>query len=287
MLDTFKPKNTLAVFYETISFIKKFVNVVNGSLQLLFIAFYCYSIYINLENTHKLIFFSAFLVLELLGSLIFIVATVKDKKDSKRKIKIIKKVIIYSKLVVKLFVCAFSLYTIINGNLSGFRLFMEIMPMVCLVICLIIRFICEIIEKYLNLFIAGIEMDALEIANSKLGRAVTTVKDAVKNPAATIIDVIDKPFERALRQNDNENGGEETQDVKQEKVDKTKEKYRKKVSKLAQKQEELNKEKKEQKQEQDQKEKQERLNNSVNKFKSHIKEFFGLNDDDGDSTEEK
>jgi hypothetical protein len=88
---------TKIVVYKLKQDIEKLLHVVNVIVSLFFIGYYCYSIYVNIDNITFLVINSIFLFLGIFGFILYLVTYKKNNKN----IKIIKNIIGKSKYLTK------------------------------------------------------------------------------------------------------------------------------------------------------------------------------------------
>lgn len=206
---------TKIVVYKLKQDIEKLLHVVNVIVSLFFIGYYCYSIYINIDNITFLVINSIFLFLGIFGFILYLVTYKKNNKN----IKIIKNIIGKSKYLTKV---AVLIINTVNVWKYGGTLISKILLIVS-AITIISQLLLEIIKififKYVELFNESIHQDLEFVFN------LSKIKESKGN----FFEMLDAPLEKLA----NKLEGKEKVKTKGEKeLDKLVDQYGDKVKEL-------------------------------------------------------
>ncbi len=174
--------------------------VIDIIVQIVFIALYSYSIYAY-RNYGVLLGVNIFLLAISLVYFIFhvIAISAKNKKFKKVVKNKIKKSIVYTKLIIKMFTIGLSIYEVTKVAYTDLKLIMLIVAVVLFFVQIIFEAIKLLIEKYTKIIWQGIQMDYEELKNSTAYKTITKVVDTCQNPVAVLVESVNKPLKAVLK----------------------------------------------------------------------------------------
>lgn len=240
--------------------------VVDFIVQIIFLGFYAYSIYSNLNNTLLLTIYIILLSVSLFYFIFYIVTLNNKSKIFKKKIKYkVKKFVKYTKLLTSAITLGLAVYELINYETSDFTKILTIVSGISFGIQILIEFVTMFVNKYVDLFTESIKMDYEDsdlIKNTV--KTITKAKDIKANPLGELLAAVDILPEKLSNKRNN--------DFKEEEIELTPEqiKTREKIEKYK----EPIVESIEQKKEIETIKRKEKIEKEKKELKDHLKSIF-------------
>lgn len=252
-------ERTRAVLSSFLEDVKRIAFITACIVQGVFIVFYAYSIFNNLD---KLVFLIIYLILFVLSVVWFTIWLIKRKQ--KKRIKKIRKAKEYLKWIANTTMLVVRIVEIVQFDADFLSKVLLILSAIMLLLQVIIEFVKNFIDRYYNDFVYAVEKDFELLKPSRW--------------KSNVLKLIDAPFEKlALKKegNDKEIPKEEQRSneyVKRFRVVNAKNKRIKKEQKVIKKQI-------------IQQEEKERVRNEAKELKSHLAIIFGKKNKDKDIEE--
>lgn len=156
-------------------------------VQIIFLFFYSYSIY---KNVDFLLFLVIYIVLAVLSLLHFIYFLASNKSDNKKLVKKIKRVFRISKYLINGTMLGVNIYEMLKYGITDFNKVLLVVSGISLLVQVIIECARFFIEKYIELFQYSLKTDLKGIywAKEKM--------DSVKEVKGNFFSLIDAPLEK-------------------------------------------------------------------------------------------
>ena len=183
MWDLLKDSNTVKALYKIKEEFSLLSRLADYILQIIFIGYYCYSIYANLENTVLLIINIVLLVFALVY---FIYTMFKEKILNKKTKRTISRFYRYSKLLIRVFTVGLSVYTVMKFKHSDLQVIITALTVISWAIQVLIEVVRFLIDRYVDMIMEGIALDKKYIDdNGGLFKFAgkTVLNNFVVNPA--------------------------------------------------------------------------------------------------------
>lgn len=211
-------KYTRAVGTNMLDEIKKIWFISLIILQVIFIAFYSFSIYTNIDRLIFLITYSILFGLSIISFILFLVNHKKRKKLN----KVYKKAKNYLKYVVNATMLVVNIIEMVKYGASDFNKILLIVSGISLIIQLILEGITSFAERYFRDFNIAIEKDFGFLNPKRLASTALKVVDAplkkiaeIKTPEFKVVKKEDKILEKHIKKFDDK--AEERELAKKEK----------------------------------------------------------------------
>lgn len=240
--------------------------VVDFIVQIIFLGFYAYSIYSNLNNTLLLTIYIVLLSVSLAYFIFYIVTLNNKSKIFKRKIKYkVKKSVKYTKLLTSAITLGLAVYELANYETSDFTKILTIVSGISFGIQILIEFATMFINKYIDLFTESVKMDYEEselIKNTV--KTISKAKDIKDNPLGELLAAVDIiPEKLSNKRNNVEIEIEEKLTPEQIKTREKIEKYKEPIVEAIEQKKELEAQKR-----------QEKIEKEKKELKNHLKSIF-------------
>ncbi len=187
--------NTLAALDKIVTDIQKFCRVFGLVLQVIFIGYYTFSVATDKNGGAML---AVQCIMLGLVTVYFIFDIITGMKKSTEGIKNLRHRIAFifkhSKHAVRIATVSFAVYEIIVFDVSDMKIVLTTLTAVSILIQLAAELLEIIIKRYLDLIKLGFKMDMEDLEESKLGKAVTKAVDVATNPAASMLEMLDRPM---------------------------------------------------------------------------------------------
>lgn len=241
--------------------------VVDFVVQIIFLGFYAYSIYSNLNNTLLLTIYIVLLSVSLAYFIFYIVTLNNKSKIFKRKIKYkVKKSVKYTKLLTSAITLGLAVYELVNYETSDFTKILTIVSGISFGVQILIEFATMFVNKYVDLFTESIKMDYEEselIKNTV--KTISKAKDIKENPLGELLAAVDIIPEKLSNKKNNTDVDKVVDELtpEQRKTREKIEKYKEPIVEAI-----------EQKKELDAQKKQEKIEKEKKELKNHLKSIF-------------
>lgn len=177
-------ENTYGVILKIKKDLTKLLTIIDTIVQLIFLIFYSYSIYTNLNNTIMLIIYSSLFLIALIY-FIYHLITLNKKSETKKKVKVFVR---YFKYIIKFITITIAIFDLIKFGITPTQKIMTMISIISLTIQILLEIIKKLIFYYIDLFIFAIKMD---YDNSQAIKTIAKIGKISSNPSQSILEALD------------------------------------------------------------------------------------------------